>query len=374
MAFLPFARPHIDEETIAAVGDTLRSGWITSGPKVVEFEGTLSRYLQGRPVRVFNSATSALEVALAVCNIGSGDEVITPAQSFFATANVISRAGARPVFVDVDLATRNLLVDQVRRAITPRSKAILPVHFGGLAADMDGIHGLAKQHRLRVIEDAALAMGASYRERRIGAFGDIAAFSFHPNKNMTTIEGGALSFASEDDAKRAEQWRFHGITRLEDGTRDVDVPGGKSNLPDVNATIGLAQLRHLEEWNRRRRQLAQRYFDRLITDPSCVLPARGDDGHCWNLFAVLLPLKQLTISRKQFIDAMGERGIGIGISYEAIHLTSFHRRYGYGEGDFPNSERIGRETVTLPLFPQMSEDDVDRVCGAIQAIFRGARR
>lgn len=374
MPFLPFARPHIDEETIAAVAQTLRSGWITSGPQVLAFEQALSEYWGGRAVRAFNSATAALEVALQVCGIGPGDEVITPAQSFFATANVIAKLGARPVFVDVDLATRNLNLAQAEQAVTPRSKAILPVHFAGLALDLEALDALARAHRLRVVEDAALAMGAAWRGRRIGSCGDIAAFSFHPNKNMTTIEGGALSFADPQEARRAESLRFHGIVRLEDGTRDVDFAAGKFNLPDVNAVIGLHQLRHLEAWNAQRRELAYRYLERLATDPPCLLPARGGPGHCWNMFAVLLPLENLSITRKQFIAAMRERDIGIGISYEALHLTTLYRRLGYGEGDFPNAERIGRETVTLPLFPQMTFADVDQVCDAVKDILRTAKR
>ncbi len=374
MAFLPFTRPYIDEETIAQVAATLRSGWVTSGPKVREFEHALSEYWGGRPVRVFSSATAALEVALQVCGIGPGDEVITPAQSFFATANVIGRVGARPVFVDVDLYTRNLDLDQAEAAITPRTRAVLPVHFSGLAVDMDRLHSLAARHRLRVVEDAALAMGAAWRGRRIGSLGDVSAFSFHPNKNLTTIEGGALSFNHPADAALAEKLRFHGITRLPDGTRDVDVAGGKFNLPDINAVVGINQLKHLDAWNETRRALAYRYLERLVSDPPCVLPARGDAGHSWNMLTVLLPLEALAITRKQFIEAMRERDIGVGISYEALHLTTLYRRLGYREGDFPNAERIGRETVSLPLFPQMSIADVDRVCEAVSDVLHASKR
>jgi dTDP-4-amino-4,6-dideoxygalactose transaminase len=371
--FLPFTRPAIDEAAIAAVAETLRSGWITSGPRVLEFEAALSDYFGGRPARVFNSATAALEVALQVCRIGPGDEVITPAQGFFAAPNMILKVGARPVFVDVDLATRNLDLAQTEAAITPRTKALMPVHFAGLPVAMDQLYALAQRRGLRVIEDAALAMGAAWNGKRIGSFGDIAAFSFHPNKNMTTIEGGALSFADANEAKRAEQLRFHGIVRLPNATRDVDFPGGKFNLPDVNATLGLHQLRQLDGWNAQRRELAAHYFARLRTDPPCLLPARGDAGHCWNMFCVLLPLAHVTISRKQFLEAMHERGIGIGISYEALHLATLYRRLGYTEGDFPNAERIGRETVTLPLFALMSLADVERVCEAVAEVLGSAK-
>jgi len=254
----------------------------------------------------------------------------------------------------------------------------MPTHFAGLPVDIERLYAIAQKHGLRVIEDAALAIGSRWQGRRIGAFGDLVVFSFHPNKNMTTIEGGALLMGTEAEVKLFEKLRFHGIVRLADGTRDVDVASGKFNLPDVNARIGLAQLARLDEFNAARRMLAARYFANLRTDPQCLLPAHAhageEEGHSWNMFCVLLPLEQLDITRKQFIDAMHARGIGIGISYEALHLTTLCRGFGYREGDFPNAERIGRETVTLPLFPAMTGGDVDRVCEAVADVLRNAKR
>ena len=372
--FLPFARPVIDEETIAAVVDVLRSGWITTGPQVEAFESALSGYLGGRAVRTFTSATAALEVALQVCAIGPGDEVIVPAMTFAATANVVARVGARPVFVDVDPATRNIDADGVRAAITPRTRAVMPVHFAGLPVDMTPLHALAQTHGLRVIEDAAHAMGASHRGRRIGSFGDLIAFSFHPNKNLTTIEGGALSIRDAADVRKAESLRFHGIERRPDGEIDVVCAGGKYNLTDVAACVGLGQLRRLEAFNRRRRELATRYFDRLKTDPPLDLPARGDAGHSWHLFAPLLPLGALRAGRTDFISEMRKRGIGVGIHYPALHLLSVYRKMGYQVGDFPGAEHIGRSTVTLPLFPAMRNEDVDRVCEACAGIIALSRK
>lgn len=376
--YLPFARPTIDEAAIAGVAEVLRSGWITSGPNVLKFEQALSGWHEGRPARTMSSATAALEVALQVAGIGPGDEVITSAMSFFAAANMIIKVGARPVFVDCDLATRNIDFDQVEAAITPRTRAILPTHFAGLPVDMERLHETAGRRHLRVIEDAALAIGSRWKGRRIGAFGDLVAFSFHPNKNITTIEGGALILRDAAEAKLAEKLRFHGILRLADGTRDVDAASGKFNMPDVNARLGLSQLARLDDFNVRRRTLAAHYFARLRTDPQCLLPARAhpgeEDGHSWNMFCVLLPLDRMKITRKPFMEAMHARGIGTGISYEALHLTTLCRRYGYREGDFPNAERIGRETVTLPLFPAMTEHDVERVCDAAAEVLLEARR
>lgn len=370
---LPFTRPTIDEETIQGVAEVLRSGWLASGPKVAEFEAALSRYLGGRPVRTQTSATAGLEMALLACGVGAGDEVITPAMSFVATANVIVRVGARPVFVDVGLDSRNIDFEQLEAAITPRTRAIMPVHFAGLPLDMDRLLQIAARHQLRVIEDAAHAIGASWRGRRIGSFGDLVCFSFHPNKNITTIEGGAVSGGSAEEVRALELHRWHGQVKSADGV-DTLLAGGKANLSDVAARVGLGQLAHLEEFNAKRRQLVARYFDLWHKDPPLRLPERGDEGHSWHLFAPLLPLERMTMTRTRFIQAMGERGIGVGVHYPAIHLFKVYRALGYREGQFPNAERIGRQTVSLPLFPAMQLTDVDRVVEAVTQIIQEARQ
>jgi hypothetical protein len=369
--FLPFTRPSIDEETIAAVAEVLRSGWLASGPKVAELEAQLSRYLGGRPVRSQTSATAGLEMALLACGIGAGDEVITPALSFVATANVIVRVGARPVFVDVGLDSRNIDLEQVEAAITPRTRAIMPVHFAGMPVDMERLYAIAGRHKLRVIEDAAHAIGSQWRGRRIGSFGDLVCFSFHPNKNITTIEGGAISGGTPAELKSIELHRWHGQVKSGVDGFDTLIAGGKSNLSDVAAAVGLGQLQHLEEFNARRRVLVARYFELWGRDAPLRLPERGDDGHSWHVFTPLLPLA--AISRPQFIEAMKARGIGVGVHYPAIHLFTAYRALGYREGQFPNAERIGRETVTLPLFPAMELADVERVVAAATAIVRGGR-
>ena len=370
---LPFTRPSIDEDTIAAVAEVLRSGWLASGPKVAQLEAELSAYLGGRPVRTQTSATAGLEMALLACAVGPGDEVITPALSFVATANVIVRVGARPVFVDVGLDSRNVDLDQVEAAITPRTRAIMPVHFAGLPVDMERLYAIAGRHKLRVIEDAAHAIGAAWRGRRIGSFGDLVCFSFHPNKNMTTIEGGAICGGSPEELKALELHRWHGQVKWGLDGFDTLLAGGKYNLSDVAAAVGLGQLRRLEEFNARRRALAARYYELWERGAPLRLPERGDDGHSWHVFAPLLPLAELSLSRAQFIEAMKARGIGVGVHYPAIHLFSVYRALGYREGQFPNAERIGRETVTLPLFPAMQLPDVERVVAAVTEIIGGAR-
>ena len=364
--FLPFSRPDLDEAAIAAVVGVLRSGWLASGPKVMELEAALSTYLGDRPVRVLNHATAGLEIALRVCGIGPGDEVITPALSFVATANVITRVGARPVFVDVDLDTRNLDLDQVEAAITPRTRAIMPVHFAGLPVDVDRTLAIAKRHGLRVIEDAAHAIGAEWGGRRVGSFGDLAVFSFHPNKNMTTIEGGAIAGGSPSEVEAIERLRFHGLKRTAADAFEVLEPSGKANMPDVNACIGLAQLPRLRQFNETRRALAGLYFEHWEKKAPVRLPARGDSGHSWHIFAPLIPVEARNVNREAFIKAMEKRKIGVGVHYPAMHLFDAYRQMGYREGQFPNAERVGRETVTLPLFPAMSAQDVDRVVQAVE--------
>ena len=372
--FLPFTRPSIDEQTIAEVAEVLRSGWLASGPKVTAFEAALSRYFGGRPVRTQTSATASLEHALLACGIGAGDEVIVPAMSFVASANVVVRAGARPVFVDVELDTRSIDLDQAEAAISTRTRAIMPVHLAGLPVDLDRVYALAERHGLRVIEDAAQALGSSYRGRRIGSSGDLVCFSFHPNKNITSIEGGAVVGGSSEEVRELELHRFHGQARIAADQVETYFAGGKANLSDVAACVGLGQLRQLEAFNARRRELAARYFALWGEEPPLRLPARGDAGHNWHMFAALLPLDRLRIDRAEFIAAMAARGVGIGVHYPAIHLFSAYRALGYREGQFPNAERIGRETITLPLFPAMSDSDPERVVTAVSEVLRGAMR
>ena len=363
---LPFTRTAIDEETIAGVAEVLRSGWLASGPMVLRFEQELSVLCGGRSVRAMTSATEALEIALMAAGIGAGDEVITTPMSWCATANVILRVGARPVFVDIDLDTRNLSLEQAEQAVTARTRAIMPVHFAGLPLDLDALYAFAKRHELRVIEDAAHAIGSSWRGQTIGSVGDLVCFSFHPNKNITTGEGGALVARSADEIRFIERARFNGVTRGAPGEMDVTFVGLKSNMSDIQARIGLGQLPHLAAFNARRRELAGRYFARWGASSPVRLPARGDDGHSWHMFAPLLP--QAVMARGEFIRRMQEQGIAVGVHYPAIHLFSAYRKLGWREGMYPNAERVGREIVTLPLFPAMKDSDVDRVVDAVERL------
>ena len=367
--FLPFTKPTIDEETISAVSDVLRSGWLTSGPKVKELEARLSEYFGGRPVRTFNSGTCTMEIALRIAGIGIGDEVITTPNSWVATANVIIEVGATPVFVDIDAKTHNIDLDKVEAAITPRTKAILPVHMCGLPCDMDQLYAIAKKHNLRVIEDAAQAIGSTWNGQRIGSFGDFASFSFQVNKNIMTAEGGCLVLNNEAEAKLAEKYRLQGVSRSGLDGIDVDVLGGKYNMTDLSAAIGLGQLKRLVEFNAKRKKLAQHYFNQFGTDfesqTGAELPVADFTNSNWHMFHIVLSEK---VNRAEFMQAMLDLGIGLGYHYRAIHLFTLYRERGFTDGMFPIAERVGKQIVTLPLFPSMHESDVERVVSAVKSL------
>jgi len=363
MDLLPFTRPHIDEETIAAVAEVLRSGWLTTGPKCRELEAALSLRAGGRPVRVVNSATAALEFALRVAGVGAGDEVITTSLSWVATSNVILAVGARPVFVDIDPVTRLIDPTLVEAAINERTRAIIPVDLAGLPVDRDRLYEIAARHRLRVVEDAAQSQGACWNGRELGTFGDLVAFSFHPNKNMTTGEGGCLVMNSEDEARLFEKLRLQGVTRLADGTYDCDVLGGKANLTDIGAAIGLGQIKQLDHFNQRRRELARLYFPRLAGLPLELPPADFANSN-WHMFQVLLPAG-LAPRRGEIITRLRAAGIATGVHYPAIHLTSLYRERGLAGTPLPHTESVAARILTLPLFPAMLDSDVERVAAAL---------
>jgi len=352
---IKFASPLLDEATVEAAADVLRSGHITSGVWVERFEAALSEFCGARPVRVVTSATAAMEIALQLCGIGRGDEVITCAQSFFAVPNMIVKQGATPVFVDCDPLTRNIDLAAVAARIGPRTRAIMPTHWPGSLVDLDALYALARDRKLRVIEDAALVMGSTFNGRPIGAIGDLVSFSFHPNKNMTSIEGGALVVNDADEAKRVEVLRFHGIERLADGTRDVGFPGGKFNLPDVNARIGLAQLDVLDSENARRAEIAASYRAGLSSVGGITLmPQSPDRASSFHLFPVLVD------GREAFLARMKEAGIGIGVHYRRNDEYPMYRK-----SHLPNAEWFSERVVSLPMHLCLTDDDVAYVTSTI---------
>jgi dTDP-4-amino-4,6-dideoxygalactose transaminase len=372
--FLPFTRPTIDDATIAGVAEVLRSGWITSGPQVKAFEAKLSEYFGGRPVRAFNSGTCTMEIALRIAGIKAGDEVITTPLTWVATSNVVLDVGATPVFVDIDPVTRLIDLDQVEAAITPRTRAIIPVDLSGLPVDRDRLAALAAKHHLRVIEDAAQSFGSTWRGKRIGSFGDFASFSFHANKNITTTEGGCLVLNDEREAQLAEQYRLQGVVRSGHDGMEVELVGGKYNLTDVAARIGLGQLPHLEAFTARRRELARAYFagfaEAGVEALGLGLPVANFTDSNWHMFQVVLPESRLAVRRAEVMEALQKAGVGTGVHYPAIHLFALYRRLGCKDGDYPHAEFAGRNILTLPLFPAMGLPDVARVVRELTGVLR----
>lgn len=370
LPILPFSRPSIDEASIAAVADVLRSGWITSGPKVKAFEAALSAYFGGRPVRTFNSGTCTMEIALRVAGIGPGDEVITTPVTWVATANVILEVGATPVFADIDPQTRNLDLAKVEAAITPRTKAIIPVYLAGLPMEMDKLYALAEKYKLRVVEDAAQALGSRWQGKPIGSFGDFVSFSFQANKNLTTAEGGCLVLNNEAEALLAEKYRLQGVTRSGMDGIDCDVLGGKYNMTDMAAAIGLGQLPQIDAITAHRAEMAQHYFDCFGADfeaqSGAQLPQAAFGSTNWHLFQIILPAH---IKRADFMATMLEKyKIFLGFHYAPVHLFTLYRQRGFGPGQFPVAEHIGMQNVTLPMFNSISKADVERAVAAVKAI------
>ncbi len=382
-SFLPFALPDIGEEEILEVTDTLRSGWITTGPKTREFERAFATFLGGNVSAVaVNSATAGLHLALEALNVGPGDEVITTTHTFTATAEVARYLGAEPVLVDVDPSTLCIDVQAVERAITPRTKVILPVHFGGYPADMDGILRLAKHHKVSVVEDAAHALPTTYRGTLIGKLeSDVTVFSFYANKTMTTGEGGMLVTRRDDIAKRARVMCLHGINRdafdrftakVPSWYYEIVAPGYKYNLTDIAAAIGLHQLKKARAFRNRRAAIAARY-DAALADLPLELPPRPIDrnSHAWHLYVIRLN-EAANIARDSFIERLFAMGVACSVHYIPLHCHPYWRdRYRLTNEQFPASQRAFERSVSLPIYTKMTDADVERVIAAVRAAFGG---
>ncbi len=379
-AFLPFSRPTISQEAIDEVVSCLKSGWITTGPRVKQFEEDLKTYLGAPYALALASATAGLHLVLVALDLKPGDEVITTPMTFAATLNTIVLAGGRPVLVDVEPGTYNMDVTKVENALTKRTRAIMPVHFAGLPVDLDPLYAIAKKHNLRVIEDAAHAIGTEYQGKRIGSFGDTQVFSFHPNKNMTTGEGGCVVTRDEKLASDVALLRFHGMDREawnrfgKKGSQHYEIiaPGYKYNMMDIQAALGLHQLKALDGFIHRRAEIALRYQKELSTWPQFTLPKipSYDHLHAWHLYTPLINPEPAKMDRDTFMQEMKGRNIGTGLHYRAVHLYPYYREhFGFKRGDFPNAEAISDRIVSLPLFPLMTDGDQDRVIAAMADLF-----
>ncbi len=375
--FLPYALPSIGEEEILEVVDSLRSGWITTGPKVQRFEADFAAYTGARFAVAVSSCTAGLHLSLAALGIGSGDEVIVPTLTFCATANVVVHLGAQPVLVDVD-ENCHISLENVRRSVTTKTRAIIPVHYGGQACDLREILEFAQKKGVRVIEDAAHAAGAEYGGQKVGSHGDAAAFSFYATKNMTTGEGGMITTNDEALAARLRLLSLHGMSRdawkrySEAGSwyYEVLAAGYKCNMTDIQAALGIWQLRRLDGFIRRRQEIAAEYdraFSGLpgIVLPKC-LPGRSNTYH---LYSMCLQPERLTITRPQFIDELRRSQIGASVHFIPVHRHPFYRdTFGYRPEQFPVAERLHKGLVSLPLYPSMEDEDVECVIDAVRRI------
>ena len=383
--FLPFARPSIGEEEIAELLDTLRSGWITTGPKVERFAAAFADYVGGRYAVPVSSATAGLHVALLALGVGPGDEVITTPLTFVATLNTIVHCGARPVLADIDAATLNIRVEEIERRLSPRTKAIVPVHYVGQPADLDPILELAASRGIAVLEDAAHAVGAEYKGRRIGSFPTTSVFSFPPNKNMTTGEGGMVVTEDEAVFEKASLLKFHGMDR-ESWKRfakagspryDVGLPGFKYNMMDIQAALGLHQLRRLDGFLRERERLALRYDEKLAGVAGLILPQRVayPVRHAWHLYTPLVDIDRLAIDRDRFMEELKKRNIGTGLHYTAAHEFSYYAKgFGWRPEDFPEAHFVSERIVSLPLFPGLTDEDQDDAVEAIRDVLGASSR
>jgi len=377
---LPYGRPEVDEADIQAVVDVLRGDWLTNGPTVLRFEETFAEVVGARFAVAVSSGTAALHGAAWAAGIGPGDEVITSPLTFLASANCILYCGGRPVFVDVDPGTLNMDPGAVEAALTPRTKAILPIHFAGLPCDMAAIHAIARSRNLVVIEDAAHALGAEIAGRRIGGLSDLTTFSFHPVKHITTGEGGMVTTNEPALADRLRRFRNHGIdheVRQRQATwrQDMVTFGFNYRLSDIHSALGLSQLRRLDARLQRREEIAGRYHQAFAALPEVTAaPTRPGMRHAWHIYPLRLSLERLRQDREAIFQALRAENIGVSVHYRPVHLHPYYReRLGTGPGQCPAAEAAFERLLTLPLFPGMSDDDVADVITAVAKVIRWAR-
>jgi dTDP-4-amino-4,6-dideoxygalactose transaminase len=376
--FLPYHQPFIDAEDERAVVEALRSGWITTGPRTKAFERELARYVGAAHAVGVNSCTAALHLALLVSGVGRGDEVITSPITFASTANVIVHCGATPVFADVQADTINIDPVRVEAAITPRTKAIIPVDFAGHPADLDAIMAIARRRNVVVIEDAAHAIGAEYKGRAVGSVADMTAFSFYATKNITSGEGGALTTNNQEWADRISVMALHGISRdawkrySAEGYKHWDIihPGFKYNMFDIQAALVLSQLGKIERFYDRRVMLKARLDAGLRDIPEIALPAeRGDIKHAYHLYPIIVRTEMLGTDRDEIMNAIQSENVGIGVHFRAVHLHPYYvETFGFSRGSFPNAEYYSDRAISLPLYPKMTDEDADDVVAAVRKV------
>jgi dTDP-4-amino-4,6-dideoxygalactose transaminase len=372
---VPFHRASLGEEEIHAVSEVLRSGWITMGPRTFEFEREFARYVGAEHAVAVSTGTAALHLALEAAGIGAGDEVLLPTTTFTATAEAVIYTGARPVLVDIDPLTMNIDPEDAARRITGRSKAIIPVHLGGQPCDLQQLHSLARQHSLRVIEDAAHALPSEYQDRKIGQISEFTCFSFYATKTLTTGEGGMITTNNPAAAERMRLMRLHGIERdawkryRGDGSWFYQVleAGFKYNITDIQSAMGVVQLAKCDAMKRQREAVAARYLKAFSNCEELVNPTVLEDRQTsWHLYVLRLRLDRLSVDRNSFVDSLARQGVSCSVHFIPLHLQPFYREaFGYGPGCFPAAEREYRSCFSLPIFPCMTDAEITHVIDAV---------
>lgn len=378
--YIIFGSPMIEEPEVKEMIKTLRSGWLGTGPKTAKFENMVGQLTGAKYVMAVNSCTAALHLSLIASGIGPGDEVITTPMTFCATANAIIHSGATPVFVDVNFDSMNIDETKIEKAITKKTKAIIPVHLAGRPCEMDKIVAIAKKHNLIVIEDAAHAIGAEYKGKKIGNISDLTCFSFYVTKNITTGEGGMVLTNNKNFADKIKVLALHGMSKdawkrfSDNGYKHYEVvyPGFKYNMIDIQASIGIHQLKRLQKYDKRREKIWD-FYNKELENLPLTLPSLDSSyaKHAKHLYTILIDKKRCGINRDQFMQEMHLRGIGTGVHYNPVHLHKYYRdTYGYKIGDYPNAEYIGARTVSLPLSAKLTMDEAKRIVEAVKDILK----
>lgn len=376
--YLVFGAPRIEEEEIGEVVDSMRMGWLGTGPKVARFEERFRTYIGVEHAMALNSCTAALHLSMLVAGLGPGDEVITTPMTFCATVNSIVHTGATPVLVDCDRETQLIDPQRIEDAITPKTRALVPVHLCGRPCNMDAITELAKRHDLVVVEDAAHAIETVYKGRKIGTISQLTCFSFYVTKNVVTGEGGMVTTNNLDFADKIKMYGLHGMSRdawkrfSDDGYKHYQVifPGFKYNMMDIQAAIGLHQMERVEENWRRRDEIWQRY-NQAFADLPVDLPAPDEPGtlHARHLYTLMIDEARCGMSRDHFMQKLHQRQIGTGVHYLGVHLHPYYRdRFGYTEADFPNATWLSERTVSIPLSPKLTDEDIEDVIEAVHSV------
>jgi perosamine synthetase len=381
---IPFFVPTIGKEEVESVVETLRSGWIATGPKVKQFEAEFARRIGARHAVAVASGTAALHAALEAVGVSPGDEVLVPTLTFAATAAAAIHLGAKPVLVDCRGDTLNIDLDRIEEKITPRTKAIMPVHYAGQPCDMDRVLEVAQAHNLKVVEDAAHALPARYGDRRIGTIGDVTCFSFYANKTITTGEGGMITTDDDRLAERMRIMTFHGISKdawkrfSAEGSwyYEILAPGYKYNLTDIAASLGIHQLARCDEFWQARRRCAEQYNAGLASVPEIVIPYLADNvQHAWHLYVIQLQVDRLQISRNEFIHELNKAGIGVNVHYMPLHMHPYYRdTFGYHPEDFPTAKSAYDRMISLPVYPRLSDADVQYVVNTIKSVVARNRK